>query len=116
MQFEVLHESLRQVRQKAEDVSMQSAKLRVCDYDTGVPRLQHPSVQVLSFRRVQVQDTCEILTGKAPLDRPCEAEAGPFDGVEQVPVEGCKPRSQDAPGVDFMTGGLPGQATQDPAA
>ena len=41
------------------------------------------------------------------------AEAGHFDGVERVPAAGCVPRSRNAPGVDFMTGGLPGQATQD---
>ncbi|CAE7625919.1 EMB2654 [Symbiodinium pilosum] len=69
--------SVEEVRQKAEDVSMQSAQLRVCDYDAG---------------------------------------AGHFDGVEPVPGQGCVPRTPNAPGVDFMTGGLPGQATQDISA
>jgi len=69
--------SVEEVRQKAEGVPMQAAKLRVCDYDTG---------------------------------------AGPFDGVESVPERGCRKRQQDAPGVDFMIGGEPGQATQDISA
>ena len=44
-----------------------------------------------------------------------EVQAGHFDGVEPVPGQGCVPRTPNAPGVDFMTGGLPGQATQDPS-
>lgn len=69
--------SVEEVRQKAEGVSMQAAKLRVCDYDAG---------------------------------------AGPFDGIDSVPKRGCQKRRQDAPGVDFMIGGEPGQATQDISA
>lgn len=42
--------------------------------------------------------------------------AGPFKDVEPVPSKGCQPRPDDAPGVDFMIGGLKGQATQDISA
>ena len=45
-----------------------------------------------------------------------DAEAGPFANVEAVPASGCVPRGATAPGVDFMTGGLPGQVTQDISA
>ena len=42
--------------------------------------------------------------------------AGPLENVDPVPAEGCQPRPYDAPGVDFMIGGLKGQATQDISA
>mmetsp|Transcript_41938 Transcript_41938/g.97676 ORF Transcript_41938/g.97676 Transcript_41938/m.97676 type:complete len:597 (-) Transcript_41938:19-1809(-) len=45
-----------------------------------------------------------------------DAKAGPFPNVEPVPEEGCKERGPSAPGVDFMTGGLDGQVTQDISA
>ncbi|CAE6972498.1 unnamed protein product [Symbiodinium natans] len=45
-----------------------------------------------------------------------DADAGEFANVESVPSSGCLPRSASAPGVDFMTGGLEGQVTQDISA
>ncbi|CAE8636235.1 unnamed protein product [Polarella glacialis] len=36
-----------------------------------------------------------------------------LSGIPEVPKEGCRPPSAGGPGVDFMTGGLPGQALQD---
>mmetsp|Transcript_28779 Transcript_28779/g.46202 ORF Transcript_28779/g.46202 Transcript_28779/m.46202 type:complete len:622 (+) Transcript_28779:55-1920(+) len=50
--------------------------------------------------------------------RLCDYDTGapPLAGIAPVPAAGCVPRSWDAPGKDFMTGGLPGQATQDISA
>jgi len=45
-----------------------------------------------------------------------DAGAGDVSNVETVPVSGCVPRSATNPGVDFMTGGLEGQVTQDISA
>ena len=42
--------------------------------------------------------------------------AGGFEGVEEVPSSGCQARPKDTVGVDFMIGGLQGQATQDISA
>ncbi|CAK9058918.1 unnamed protein product [Durusdinium trenchii] len=44
------------------------------------------------------------------------AVAGAYEHLETVPTSGCQARPQDAVGVDFMTGGLAGQATQDISA
>ena len=39
-----------------------------------------------------------------------------LEGETPVPEEGCSPPSEIHPGVDFVSGGLPGQATQDISA
>mmetsp|Transcript_119743 Transcript_119743/g.346096 ORF Transcript_119743/g.346096 Transcript_119743/m.346096 type:complete len:597 (-) Transcript_119743:322-2112(-) len=49
---------------------------------------------------------CQYDDGAAPLG----------GGLELVPSEGCQQPSAGAPGKDFMTGGLAGQATQDISA
>jgi len=49
---------------------------------------------------------CQYDDGAAPLE----------GGIERVPAEGCQQPSATAPGKDFMTGGLAGQATQDISA
>ncbi|CAE8655699.1 unnamed protein product [Polarella glacialis] len=50
--------------------------------------------------------------------RVCDYDTGapPLAGVPTVPSAGCVPRTSSAPGKDFMTGGLKGQATQDISA
>ena len=50
--------------------------------------------------------------GSAGL-RVCDYDTGAsdaFEGVDAVPRKGCEQRLENAAGVDFMTGGLPGQA------
>jgi len=48
--------------------------------------------------------------------RVCDYDTDAQTGLDQVPSDGCVPRSDYAPGKDFMTGGLAGQATQDISA
>ncbi|CAE7847487.1 unnamed protein product [Symbiodinium microadriaticum] len=45
-----------------------------------------------------------------------DAGAGDISNAETVPESGCVPRTASNPGVDFMTGGLEGQVTQDISA
>jgi len=65
-----------------------------------------------------VRSAASTVSMEAAGLRVCDYDTGspPLSGVDQVPSAGCQPRSAYAPGVDFMTGGLPGQATQDISA
>eukprot|EP00438_Fugacium_kawagutii_P010673 Skav207418 [mRNA] locus=scaffold646:194027:196192:- [translate_table: standard] len=73
-----------------------------------------------SVQDVKDKATAESVQMTSAGLRVCDYDTGagpaPFDSVEPVPADGCQARPYDAPGVDFMIGGLKGQATQDISA
>lgn len=71
-----------------------------------------------SVQEVKDKATAESVQMSSAGLRVCDYDtgAGPLENVDPVPAEGCQPRPYDAPGVDFMIGGLKGQATQDISA
>lgn len=96
--------------------------LAACAADPGlVDGAQGPLLLAIKADKHPSMVTVRTAARDASMDgaglRVCSYDGdGKTPGLSEVPVEGCQRPTATAPGVDFMTGGLVGQAMQDISA